>query len=76
MQLMGELLRAWQRAGVTCLVATHAADRLLPQADGSVHLEAGIVTAIGGRGVGLSEMPPADLPIGGRAASASGEAAR
>ena len=60
MQLMGELLRAWQHAGVTCLVATHAAERLLPQADGSVHLEAGIVTAIGGAAVRLSEPPPAN----------------
>ncbi|MEO8511271.1 MAG: heme ABC exporter ATP-binding protein CcmA [Chloroflexota bacterium] len=76
MQLMGELLHAWQRAGVTCLVATHAAERLLPQANGSVHLEAGIVTAIGGRGVGLSDTPAAGPPRSVPAASSAGEASR
>ena len=65
MRLTGELLHAWRAAGVTCLVATHLAERLLPQADGSVRLEAGVVTRIEGRGVALTDAPldqPTDAP--------------
>jgi heme exporter protein A len=61
MRLASELLDAWRAAGVTCLVATHAAERLLPQADGSVRLEAGVVTAIDGDGVAVTA-PPATVP--------------
>jgi heme exporter protein A len=66
MRLIEELLGLWREAGVTTLIATHASDRLLPQLDASILLEAGVVTAIGGRGVTINDgagSEPAREPV-------------
>lgn len=65
-----ELLGLWRAAGVTTLIATHAADRLLAQVTASVRLEAGVVTAIGGHGVTVVDGPAADAVPGAAPAGA------
>jgi heme exporter protein A len=51
MALVDELLDAWRAAGVTVLIASHAADRIADRSDGWVRLEAGVVTEISGPAV-------------------------
>jgi heme exporter protein A len=58
MALVDELLDAWRAAGVTVLLASHAAERLVDRCDGSVRLEGGVVTEIAGPAVRI----PASLP--------------
>ena len=55
MGLVDRLLAAWREVGATVLVASHAVERLLDVVDGTVHLEAGVVSAI--EGTGVSEEP-------------------
>jgi heme ABC exporter ATP-binding subunit CcmA len=52
-KLVDDLLEAWRAAGVTVLVATHAAERVARHVDGSVHLERGLVASLSGSGVGV-----------------------
>jgi len=62
MDLVDALLDAWRNAGVSVLVASHAAERLAARADGSVHLDRGLVARV--EGVGVVESPnPAPAAI-------------
>jgi heme exporter protein A len=51
MAIVDALLAAWRAAGVTVLLASHAAERVEHRCDGTVRLEAGIVTEISGPAV-------------------------
>lgn len=51
MAIVDQLLVAWREAGVSCLVASHATDRLAPFLDGRVVLERGLVALVAGDGV-------------------------
>jgi heme exporter protein A len=70
MQLVDRLLAAWKGAGVTCLVAAHAAEHLDPLVDGTVRLEAGLLTEVSGSGVALAR------PAGARLRPAAAGGAR
>ncbi len=50
-KLVDRLIGAWKEAGVTCLLAAHAAEHLEPMVDGTARLEAGLLTEVSGRGV-------------------------
>lgn len=56
-ELVDELLDAWRAAGVTILVATHAAERLARRVDGSIHLERGLLASLSGAGVSEPATP-------------------
>ena len=58
MALVDDLLEAWRGAGVTVIVATHAADRLADRCDGVVGLDGGIVTEL----IGPAVRTPAAVP--------------
>ena len=49
--LVDELLREWRAAGATCLVASHAEERLSAVADGVARLESGVLVELSGSGV-------------------------
>lgn len=53
-KLVDRLISAWKDAGVTCLVAAHAAEHLDPMVDGTVRLDAGLLSEVSGRGVAAS----------------------
>ncbi len=57
MALVDDLIRRWHDAGITVLVASHAAERLAPLLDGRIRLDGGLVTAIEGDGVTLNDTP-------------------
>jgi heme ABC exporter ATP-binding subunit CcmA len=59
MSLVDELLDAWRAAGVTVLLASHAAERIADRCDGSVRLDAGVVTDISGAAVRIPARAPA-----------------
>jgi heme exporter protein A len=61
MKLVDRLLAAWKEAGVTCLVAAHAAEHLDPLVDGTVRLEAGLLTEVAGHGVAATRPSAARL---------------
>jgi heme ABC exporter ATP-binding subunit CcmA len=63
MRLVDALIRRWREAGITVLVASHATERMQGLLDGSVRLEAGLVTEIAGDGISLNPMAvPAAQP--------------
>jgi heme exporter protein A len=66
MAIVDELLGAWRGAGVTVLLASHAAERVEDRCDGTVRLDGGIVTEISGPAVRI----PASVPLGGQIAPA------
>ena len=51
-ELVDELLAEWHAAGVTCVVASHAAERLTSRADAVARLDAGTLVELAGDGVG------------------------
>jgi ABC-type Mn2+/Zn2+ transport system ATPase subunit len=51
MALVDRLLGLWREAGVTLLIASHQAERISSLADGTVHLEGGLVAEVSGSGV-------------------------
>jgi heme exporter protein A len=51
MGVVDELLDAWRAAGVTVLLASHAAERIADRCDGSIRLDAGMVSEISGAAV-------------------------
>lgn len=53
MELIDRLMAAWRQVGATVLVASHAVERLLAAVDGTLHLDAGVVSAVEGAGVSL-----------------------
>ena len=65
MALVDELLDAWRGAGVTVVVASHAAERLADRCDGVVGLEGGIVTELIGPAVRApaSDLAAARIPV-------------
>jgi heme exporter protein A len=67
MAIVDELLAAWRGAGVTVLLASHAAERIEDRCDGTVRLDAGIVTDVSGPAVRI----PASAPIGAEIAPVS-----
>jgi heme exporter protein A len=59
MALVDDLLDAWRAAGVTVLLASHAAERIADRCDGSVRLDGGVVTEISGGAVRIPDRVPA-----------------
>ena len=57
MTLVDDLIRRWHEAGITVLVASHAAERVAPLLDGRIRLDGGLVTAIEGSGVTINDPP-------------------
>jgi heme exporter protein A len=55
MALVDALLDAWRAAGVTVLLASHAAERVAERCDGWVHLDGGVVTGIAGAAVRIPD---------------------
>ncbi len=51
MALVDRLIGLWKEAGVTVVVASHQADRVVSIADATVRLEAGLVVEVRGSGV-------------------------
>jgi heme exporter protein A len=64
MALVDELLAAWRGAGVTVLLAAHAAERIADRCDGSIRLEGGVVADISGAAVRV----PSPMPAAGQEA--------
>ena len=63
MAIVDELLAAWRGAGVTVLLASHAADRVADRCDGTVRLDVGIVTEISGPAVRIPAAAPSGAAI-------------
>jgi heme exporter protein A len=68
MALVDRLLGRWHDAGVTVLVASHQAERVMKLADGWARLDGGLLVEVGG--VGVSATIPAGSPARQRAAAA------
>jgi heme exporter protein A len=68
MALVDRLLGRWHDAGVTVLVASHQAERVMKLADGWARLDGGLLVEVGG--VGVSATIPAGSPGPQRAAAA------
>ncbi len=68
MRLVDHMLAAWRGAGVTVLVASHAVERVADLVDGTVVLDAGLVSEVSGRGV--AGAPPEPAPTAPVAAGA------
>ncbi len=73
MRLVDELIRRWQAAGISVLVASHAVERVMPLLDGSVRLDGGVVADVAGEGISAVAPPPSlgrpvpgGAPAGGR----------
>ena len=58
MELVDRLVGLWKEAGVTVMVASHQAERVVSLADATVRLEAGVVADVSGAGVSAG-------PVGG-----------
>jgi ABC-type Mn2+/Zn2+ transport system ATPase subunit len=67
MALVDRLLGRWRAAGVTVLVASHQAERVVKLADGWARLDGGLLVEVGGEGV--SATLPARSPAPARAAA-------
>jgi len=65
MALVDRLLGQWRAAGVTVLVASHQADRILKLADGWARLDGGLLVEVGGDGVTATLPAEARLPARG-----------
>jgi ABC-type multidrug transport system ATPase subunit len=62
--LVDRLLAAWHERGATVLVASHQSERIARQADGWARLDGGLLTDVGGEGVGAGESTiPAAGPL-------------
>jgi heme exporter protein A len=59
MALVDELLDAWRAAGVTVVLASHAAERIADRCDGTVLLEGGLVSEVSGSAVRIPAAAPA-----------------
>ena len=70
MALVDRLLAAWREVGVSVLAASHAAERLTAQLDGSVVLDRGLVIEVAGGGV-TSAQPALDPAPAPRSAQAT-----
>ena len=57
--LVDELLTEWRAAGATCVVASHAEERLAALADATLRLDAGQVAAVEGEGLTRLAWPSA-----------------
>ena len=68
MELVDRLVARWHEAGVTVLVASHQAERVMRLADGWARLDGGLLVEVGGVGVGATI--PAGSPAPQRAAAA------
>ena len=53
MALVDGLIEAWKAAGVTVLVASHQADRVIRLADGWARLDGGLLLEVGGTGISV-----------------------
>ncbi|HEX2222115.1 MAG TPA: heme ABC exporter ATP-binding protein CcmA [Candidatus Limnocylindria bacterium] len=62
MGFVDRLLVAWRDAGVAVIVASHAADRIAAQADGTLRLEGGVAVEARGGAVRLLDGAPAARP--------------
>jgi heme exporter protein A len=60
MALVDRLLDGWRTAGVSVVVASHHADRIMDMADGWARLEGGLLVETGGTGV--RALPPQGAP--------------
>jgi heme exporter protein A len=69
MALVDRLLGRWHDAGVTVLVASHQAERVMKLADGWARLDGGLLVEVGGVGVGAA--PLAGSTAAARAAAAA-----
>lgn len=59
--LVDRLLEGWRERGLTVLVASHQAERVMRLADGHVRLDAGLLVEAAGSGV---EATPPPVPLG------------
>jgi heme exporter protein A len=57
MALVDRLLLGWRDRGVTVLVASHHADRILDRADGWARLDGGLLLEVGGSGISATPPP-------------------
>ena len=70
-ELVDALLDAWRAAGVSVLVASHAAERVAAIADGSLHLDRGALVAVDGAAVRCAT-PRAEAEVRSSPAGAAG----
>jgi len=62
MALTDRLLGLWREAGVTVLLASHQAERVISMADGAVRLDGGLVAEVSGAGVSAAPVGASQRP--------------
>ena len=63
MALVDRLLGRWHDAGVTVLIASHQAERVMKLADGWARLDGGLLVEVGGVGVSASHRAGSPAPV-------------